>query len=474
MHQEKEQHDGGNAKPKERQLEEILQDPSANWADIRKAMKARGQSACTNAALMRAIAAGQMSTPDIRPRRDVSPSTSTRPVKPSASPNVNDINAAATVKSTEEQIKSSESGDDSFDEYFVPTYQEPLADDALDSGKSTRKSRRMPRMGSMLITQSVNIMDFGVDNFAELEDEVESVASAESNYTCDSKGFLSWKHSDDEASVQSNLSGLCDSDGFLTWELTASARAKKALVAAKLAEMKGSLTSESTNLSKHCDSDGFLSWEMSASIRAAKSLDEKVARALSILDEDIEDFNGRKSWHIEDCKGSSDEDCNKRDPEPSKKKFSFLTSKRSSLENQNGPFWSNLTHLQPPSASREHTVAAKNEAVELDNIKEALLKRCSVQAPNKQPQDDNSKPTLLKRTHQFHSAQSAHRSSDLGNSTSCTDTREAIWINQTDGGVDIEKECRKLYLLDSEDREEKMSGRVTKYTGVPRYWDEKL
>jgi hypothetical protein len=29
-------------------------------------------------------------------------------------------------------------------------------------------------------------------------------------------------------------------------------------------------------------------------------------------------------------------------------------------------------------------------------------------------------------------------------------------------------------LLDSEDREEKRSGRVTKYTGVPRYWDEKL
>eukprot|EP00571_Detonula_confervacea_P009225 CAMPEP_0172320586 /NCGR_PEP_ID=MMETSP1058-20130122/40891_1 /TAXON_ID=83371 /ORGANISM="Detonula confervacea, Strain CCMP 353" /LENGTH=115 /DNA_ID=CAMNT_0013035877 /DNA_START=19 /DNA_END=362 /DNA_ORIENTATION=+ len=45
--------------PPQKQLEDVLQDPNADWSDIRGAMKAQGRS-CTNAALMGAIASGKI------------------------------------------------------------------------------------------------------------------------------------------------------------------------------------------------------------------------------------------------------------------------------------------------------------------------------------------------------------------------------------------------------------------------------
>lgn len=421
-----------------RQLEDLLQDPNTEWSDIRAALKARGQSACTNAALIRAIATETTSAHS----RGAS-STST--LAPIAKFDVHHLNVHKPENNDDVNSKSAESNDEAYGEYLVLTHPERVS-----GTEEPVKSKRWPRRrkSSKLIDQSVNMMDFGVDNFAELEDEAQSVVSAESNYTCDSKGFLDWKKSsDDEASLQSNLSGLCEADGFLNWELTASARAKKALTATKLSEIKSSMNSDSTNWSRHCDADGFLGWEMSASIRAAKALEaEMIAKVQDSFSEDAEqDSQLAESWRIEDYEGSNDNEC-KRSGHRHRKTLSFLSPTNFTPENTNRPFWKNLIHAQTAQVSDDNTAATTNESIELNDVKEALMKRCSRQYENAE--------NITKQSAELHLPTEHFQA--------CTDTREAIWIDTTDGDVDIEKECRKLYLQ-SEEPQEKQPSVVAKY-----------
>jgi hypothetical protein len=434
-----------------RQLEEILQDPNANWSDIRKAMKARGQSACTNAALLRALANDVSTINDIPHRHGSS----------TAMPNTS---AAADVKSgttedkeTDPEDKHPGSEDEEYDEYVIETFQEP---------RNSDNPRRLPRRRSRNSAKmSINMMDFGVDHFGLEDDDEESISvvSCESNYSCDSNGFLGWKHnSEDEASVNSNLSGLCDPDGFLNWEFNASARSKKGHDAAKLAELKDSITSQSTNLSKKCDADGFLAWEMSSSARAASALEaENISKAVE--DGDIiqtTDSDAMKVWRIEDYEGANDNESTKPSDQ-GRTHLSFLSTRLSNTENTNGTFWKNL--FQAPHANASHDVS-KNDHSELNNVKQALMKRCSLQnaienATEKQSETQAVKPNLLKHIQQLNSAKPAYITTEYTNSTH-RDTREAIWIKRTDGDVDIEKECRKLYLKDHKDKE---TGKVAKY-----------
>ena len=456
----------GQGKPSERQLEEILQDPNAKWSDIRNAMKARGPSACTNAALIRAISGG-IDSPEVKiashcnknctsneqRKTSLPPVSSECAVPTNAVDNAAD-NCAPAAIGDEKQSSSDNAGE--YEQYLVPTHQGPVA--------GTRRPRRQSRKLSAVKT-SVNMMDFGVDNFAELDEEEESAGSVVSNCTCDSQGFLGWKRN---ASVDSNLSALCDADGFLTWELTASARAKRALPSSRRGSLKGSMTSDSSNLSRQCDADGFLAWEMSASIRAAKALDaEKIAKAIEGHDVNPEDDEATKLWRIEDYEGcSSDNDCVKSSQQH-KKPMSFLSSRCSTVESYfSDSFWKGSADTNPTKASCS-SAAAENNASDLDEVKQALMKRCSRKSVDegttKPLSEARDKPNLLKHLHQFHSTHSVQQ--EVSESTNATDydTREAIWINKTDGGgVDIEKECRKLYL-ESGNQEEKNSSRVVKY-----------
>lgn len=88
--------------------------------------------------------------------------------------------------------------------------------------------------------------------------------------------------------------------------------------------------------------------------------------------------------------------------------------------------------------------------IELDDVKKALMNRVqhSSQNQNENTADSDGplqifskEPTTQRMCNPLLADRAASKTdNDL------QDTREAIWINQKDGGLDIKKECRKLYL----------------------------
>jgi hypothetical protein len=309
-----------------------------------------------------------------------------------------------------------------YQEYFIPT-------------TSSQNGRYSSNTSLLSLDASVNLMDFGVDNFLGLEEESTKDdhrrrSSFLSTYTCDSDGFMGWKHGNDEMS----------------------------------------LTSDKTSLSKVLDTEGFMAWEMSASARLAKAEAERMALELSLsssleaLEIEVSEER-RKSWKIEDYEGFNDSVRTAASTE-SKNLLNYLpfASRRSSID------------------SRKYTPATKakaNPKAELEDVKNALIKLSYSQttpavtdkAETKQSQAFNSKSiatvhrmlsglsyeidnctqsrrrsTIFVVTNNETEPYRTTNSSPVPCSTSSEDTRQAIWINRCDGCcVDIQAECRKLY-----------------------------
>lgn len=518
----------------ERQLEEILQDPNANWSDIRKAIKAHAHAACTNAALISAIAGGVSSSEVMSTRDAVHPSTSL------VVPSLTSASGCHEGKNAKKESVNdySVSLGDGFDDFFVPTHEEPPAS-TYASGVNT-PSRRQRRRSSAFLTRSVNSMDFGVDHFVEQEEERSKFKrndSVVSNYTCDSDGFIGWKNDNEESSSKSettNLSSYCDDDGFLTWAHASSATAAKESTAPKTKSFIAlGVVSEDTQALKkfvgieaYDDNNGsgptkvtddvkgpmdFLSFISRHSANAsAVEIDQN-----SIAGSDLESEESqtqRKSWHIEDYEGFNDSvpTLASADSKSSMSFFPFVSRRKLSAESRvsecaeketgldrKEPLWKKIVSVSNIKSGQGLRSSPQIETFELKDVRQALLNvrnnssssrttteiyptdtiqtaginnakaQYSTEDVSKHIQPLRSTNLLsVATTHSktgrqekkclgFMSLQRSHeekqpKASNINHVTfsSATnhDTREAIWIKRTDGGVDIKKECRKIYL----------------------------
>ncbi|KAL7526902.1 hypothetical protein ACHAWF_001962 [Thalassiosira exigua] len=522
----------GRAPP--RQLEDVLQDPDAKWGEIREAMKS--SRACTNTAIMRAIASGRGVAVAVDGELELLASKSSREEE---APPPDDM--------LDEENKLDGEGEELNEVVVVPLNDAPGGDD-LTNSKGRKPARRAHRRGSLRGSSSsvrrsgrsiahrnsVNLMDFGVDHdlgmvdeTASLDDEKmsrrESVKSFLDDESCfsDDGGFMGWNRpnrslgsnsssmnsAEMKSSFQSNMSDLVDSSGFLDWDRK-----------------------------KEPDDDCAL-WALDCSSKASKTSapDSHVAAggmrsaALSIKASFV---GGKKheQWNIEDYENPDD---------------NVVNSKIKRGSGGGGNFFSN--HLRRLSTEAKPPQLEKSEAEEIrmDDVKEALLKvsqqhksyrslpasrrtscdddespgakvpgskkplkRASgprrqtiiglpaflggaeVRAGNETDKNGSTSPDECAKKNEIptyrrkgnggaHKATSAPTNSRMsffaapdkmkeGNTlwdggpknAAHEDSREAIWVNRKDGGVNIEKECRKLYSEDGKDKVHKMQSYI--------------
>jgi hypothetical protein len=381
------------------ELEEVLKDPNTKWSEIRSALRAHGRRSCTNAAVLCALSRCNNSIEKLSDHNNV---------HTQAEPSVQ-------VKSSSERSDANKSGVESkvdvlYEDKYVTAQ---LATNALASSnfKPTRRQSQRP---------SINMMDFGVDNFAFLDDSSRSVellrrGSAFSDCTCDSEGFMGWKHRSDDASesAATDLSKECDSEGFLTWELETSNRIANATEAKMIEDA----------LELHVDSND----ESNEPPRVSFSLD---------------DYSSIGSNATNGPKFTSDLSLRLR------RMHSGNESEYAATSESITPAWKRYI---TSSNSFKRTVRISSPyagTIELDDVKKALMNRVQHSSQNQNTADSDGplqifskEPTTQRMCHPLLADCAASKTdNDL------QDTREAIWINQKDGGLDIKKECRKLYL----------------------------
>ncbi|KAL3780418.1 hypothetical protein HJC23_004355 [Cyclotella cryptica] len=513
----------------DRQLEEVLQDPNAKWSDIRKAIKAQARAACTNAALMRAIAGG-MSSSQAMYTLDAVPTAASPMVQSLTSTNECSEENKARAKSENGQYHCLGNG---YSEYFVPTHQEPpTLTDPIDANKPTKHP---PRRSSAFLDRSINSMDFGVDHFLELEEESSKYKRSESfvsNYTCDSDGFMGWKYDNDVSSSKSettNLSSYCDHDGFLSWEQSSNLAAAETSTAGTIASVMIGLgvktedtqeMNESPSIEHYGATHGNVPTKASDDVkgpinffsfiarRSATASAEIDANSIGGSDLDSEESQPqRKSWHIEDYEGFNDSvpTLASTDSKSSMTFLSFVSRRKLSAESRlpesaakesglvrKAPLWKKIISVSKTKSCEGLRSSSPSETFELNDVRQALLNvrknssyartktenhtpvinqsqgvsnakpKYSTEDVSKQIQplrSTNSLSSISKQEGKCFGFMSFQRSNDekqprstpkmshvTFSSATNHDTREAIWIKQTDGGVDIKKECRKLYL----------------------------
>jgi hypothetical protein len=455
-------------KSSHRQLEEIIKDPTAKWDDIRKAMKAHGTGACTNAALVRALSSRVGSASRLS-GRDVPPPAARTAASPSPS-NTDKLTNSTSKLSDDpgEDLGASNQEGNWIDceTHYIPTFQVPLASTDTGVEKSRKLAVRRGSLSSLAsTTPSVNLMDFGVDHFAELDsdsstarDELVSRTSFVSNYSCETDGFMGWKRNDSKSSL-----------------------------------------SDATNLSMYCDEEGFLTWDVSASARVAAAEAEKIATELASPNSEYSKEERRKSWHIEDYEGNEGfNESTATLASTNSKTSNFLSSLRglsrdkadqiySDFSNSD-PFWKKYTPVSTSKTSQENP---KHATTELDNdVRKALLnlRRSNHDRDETEEQTDNQPkeplPTKLSSLQTLFNGLSVEgnksnprKGKERRRSTidlplpledetpkqsvcpssfhASDDKRKAIWINRSDGDVDIDKECRKLYLEPEDQQQQK-------------------
>ena len=491
----------------QRQLDELLQDPNAKWNDIRNAMKARSKTACTNVALLRALST------DVGVR-EVSPNPDVLPV---ASPPLTDENPATAlsenVSSTEENVTADSEAEshlaelfdednEGYTEYFIPTETFTVLtalDDAPTSrnklGRLRRRSREDSCSSLTSMDPSVNLMDFGVDNFLGMEEENtkddrrrESYVSTCTDFTCDSDGFMGWKHGNDEVSLTSDktsLSKVLDSEELLHWEMSASARLAREeaeKVAVYLAQSVESIGFEDDQTKKPQSEDSNGQRKKSTQIKILQTEDNNEQR--------------KKSWHIEDYEGDFHDSVPTIASGESRNLLNFLpfaSSRRLhaaeailSERNSDDHGTDNKDFVWKKYAPIGINPPLKAETVDLKDVREALMNvrqhSYNLQGGNvatgtqdaKQPSQTSELNPRAKLQHMLSgfsseadapkvNKQIRRRSTVIGYgdeaelqrntsdvplpfaTSTNEDTRGAIWINRCDGDVDIQAECRKLY-----------------------------
>ena len=390
-----------------RQLEDVLQDPNANWNEIREAMKSsRG---CTNAAIMGAIASGQgaaivptNSIDDDVSNAEKNTADADEQVVDEQSVHVTFEASASDPTETNEEIHQTtiplkDCDNDTKEDVTNSLNRRPARRRRLQRRGSHRNSaRRLGRSSASMRSQSsggsnggslrlninesmasINIMDFGVDNNNFNNDDIlmqtlrerggsfdkdvfDSIRRRnsidEDSYFSDSCGFLDWNHDDESIdlnglsqSIMSSYSDLVDSSGFLDWG------------------RKGSQASEepSTAIPPTCNVVSGLSNEIGQRQDSSKRQvsgnrrnpgNRRDSLRSSIVKSFINRNNGEEEWNIEDYENPDDNiECTRRQI--------FFTNpfqRKSSMDQQ-----------PPPVVS---TDSGDQEGIQMDDIKQALMK----------------------------------------------------------------------------------------------------
>ena len=291
----------------QRPLEEVLRDPTANWDEIRRAIKRQG-SACTNVAIMQALANEQSwTTAAVATAIVMKEEEKQQQVDQSHEESNNletndsgDLGNSGDLENSSGTMSNFEA-DDEVEVHMTPL---PIDDDLKESiistenetnnikssfrrrrgrrgssgpGTSFRRSgrRRGTRgnSGSFLakssfkdLSASINIMDFGVNEAIGLSDSNRAGADnnlRESEFSDDiSKcGFMGWKHHDD-MSVRSSYT--------LNRSFQLDGSDKDSIILSE-----GDVDDLKESFSSLVDSSGFLDWRHSVRRRSSSGDDEE-------------------------------------------------------------------------------------------------------------------------------------------------------------------------------------------------------
>jgi len=368
----------------QRPLEEVLRDPSAGWDEIRSAIK-RGTSACTNVAIMQALAnertwaAAAVATAIVLKEEQQQQQVVDQNDEENDMEAIEDSGSFSNDEASREiEVVIADLASTTSD---LPIVNDLKEEDGTNNRRTFRRSRghrggpgssfrrsgrrRATRRnsGSLLImssfkasSASINIMDFGVNE--SILDSSDSNRTGnhnlrESEFSDDisNSGFMGWKHKDD-SSVQSSFTTLdkgiqldgSDNDSIILSD--------------------GDLDDLRDSFSSLVDSSGFLHWRHS--IRRRSSCIDKV-------DEDGDELScsNQVTWNIEDYDGSYND------------------------ERSSSDYVSALTNRLKRIGPVHRTGVDRKDDVTIDDIKQALLNiRSDENGDRKQKQPTFRRPTI--------------------------------------------------------------------------------
>lgn len=412
-----------------RPLEEVLQDPSANWDEIRSAIKGQAP-ACTNVAIMQALANEKSwATAAVATAIVMKEEQQQKQQKDECDEENNDnekANDGCVLDNSSDLLGNSDNSGDTNEEadnvIEVLTARLPAANDSTDTlssenetnNKRSFRRRRGRRRGSgvgtsfrgsgrrranrrnsgnLSVAASINMMDFGfIENVLDLSESNKSGSDhnnlrGSGDFSEVSKsGFMGWKHQDDMSLGSSYTHDKSsEQDGSDKVSIVLS---------------EGDADDLKEDFSNFVDSSGFLDWRHSAKRRASSRssfgddeddevegfLDwqHSIRRRSSFIDtvDEVEDelSDSIDEWNIEDYDG---------DPEKSAHTLTSNYKHMSALSDR-------LDRLKMfGSTFGKHEVDPKDD-ITISDIKEALLNvRKEVGNDNKeQEQSTSRRPTI--------------------------------------------------------------------------------
>ena len=380
----------------QRTLEEVLRDPSADWEEIRSAIKGqRGSSACTNVAIMQALAnkqswaAAAVATAIVM-KEEQQQDDEERKLETndnggdfgngSSSGSIsnheagNEIEVLTTpmplVNGLKKSLVSKEIGSNNLKGSFRMSRRRRGSATSSFLRRSGRRRGSRRNSGSFLRRESeasINIMDFGViETILDLSDSNRSSDQAfrgSGDYSDDvsNSGFMGWKHHDDisvkssftlDKSIQRGGSDDNDSSSIILSE-------------GDVDELRSS-----SSLSSLVDSSGFLDWRHSS---------KRHSSFIEAVDEDGVDSAGFLNWsqsskmhcrHIHTVDEVADEEsCSKNETWNIADYDGTDNDKRSCDQTRMSALTNRLRRL----GSAHKTGIDQKEDITIGDIKEALL-----------------------------------------------------------------------------------------------------
>lgn len=320
-----------------RPLEEVLRDPSANWHEIRSAIKGqRGASACTNVAIMQALvnekswATAAVATAIVMKEEQQQQKQKQQADQNYEENNENKEASDGRILDNSGDLESGNSGgtnEEADNIIEVLTARLPTSNNSTDTlsteneTNNTRsfRRRRGRRRGSGVGTSfrgsgrrrgtrrnsgkasfaSINMMDFGVtDTALNLSDSNESGSdnsnlkgSGDFSDEVSKSGFMGWKHYDD-ISVRSSYTHDKSS------ELDGSDKVSIVLSDGDADDLK-------EDFSSLVDSSGFLDWHHSIRRRSSFNSAKRRPSSRSSFGDDEDEVEGFLDWHHSIRKRSS-------------------------------------------------------------------------------------------------------------------------------------------------------------------------
>jgi len=321
-----------------RPLEEVLRDPSANWHEIRSAIKGqRGASACTNVAIMQALvnekswATAAVATAIVMKEEQQQQKQKQQADQNYEENNENKEASDGRILDNSGDLESGNSGgtnEEAANIIEVLTARLPTSNNSTDTlsteneTNNTRslRRRRGRRRGSGVGTSfrgsgrrrgtrrnsgkasfcaSINIMDFGVTETAlNLSDSNKSGSdnsnlkgSGDFSDEVSKSGFMGWKHYDDISVRSSNTHDKSS-------ELDGSDKVSIVLSDGDADDLK-------EDFSSLVDSSGFLDWHHSIRRRSSFNSAKRRPSSRSSFGDDEDEVEGFLDWHHSIRKRSS-------------------------------------------------------------------------------------------------------------------------------------------------------------------------